>query len=72
MTSAIDDGIIIRIKRNFKYEDLSKIVKGNKISDTQKLRNLDLLRGNQVWLKTTKGDVMFYSHLKKVESELKE
>jgi len=72
MTSAIDDGIIIRIKRNFEYEDLSKIIKGNKISDTQKLRNLDLLRWNQVWLKTTKGDVMFYSHLKKVESELKE
>jgi len=44
MTSAIDDGIIIRIKRNFEYEDLSKIIKGNKISDTQKLRNLDLLR----------------------------
>ncbi|MDQ7022527.1 MAG: M23 family metallopeptidase [Candidatus Gracilibacteria bacterium] len=37
--------------------------KEGKVSYTQKLRNLDILRGKQVWVKTSKGDVVFYSHL---------
>ena len=72
MTSAIDDGIIIRVVRDFSYEDISKIVKNWKISYEQKLRNLDILRWNQVWLKTTKWDVMFYSHLWKIEDNIVE
>jgi len=70
--SAIDDGIIIRVVNNFKYEDLSKMVKNWNITDIQKLRNLDILRWNQVWLKTSKWDVMFYSHLDKVYENIKE
>ncbi len=36
----------------------------------QKLKNLDVLRGNQVWLKTMKGDVVFYSHLNDVSGDI--
>jgi murein DD-endopeptidase MepM/ murein hydrolase activator NlpD len=30
------------------------------------------LRGNQVWLKTSKWDLIFYSHLAEIENGLKE
>jgi hypothetical protein len=37
----------------------------------QELKNLDVLRGKQVWLKTLKGDVVFYSHLAEVDISLR-
>lgn len=70
--SAIDDWIIIRVVKNFKYEDISNIQKKWEISDVQKLRNLDILRWNQIWLKTNKWDIMFYSHLKEVYEWIEE
>jgi murein DD-endopeptidase MepM/ murein hydrolase activator NlpD len=36
------------------------------------LNNLDILRWNQIWLKTPKGDVVFYSHLEDVSTHVKE
>ncbi len=70
--SAIDDGIIIRVVDNFSYEDISNIKKWKNINHSQKLRNLDILRWNQVWLKTTKWDVIFYSHLDTIPESIKE
>ncbi|MCD5380499.1 M23 family metallopeptidase [Candidatus Gracilibacteria bacterium] len=70
--SAIDDGIIIRVVRDFEYEDISNIKRTPPITHSEKLRNLDILRGNQVWLKTMKGDVIFYSHLDDVYSNIEE
>ncbi|MBW7954633.1 M23 family metallopeptidase [Candidatus Gracilibacteria bacterium] len=67
---SLDDGIIINIVSGFKFEDLNKIKKGN-ISYEEKLINLNYLRGNQVWIKTMKGDVAFYSHLSEINPELK-
>jgi hypothetical protein len=72
MTSAIDDWMIIRVVRDFSYEDISKIEKNWIITEIQKLRNLDILRWNQVWLKTSKWDVMFYSHLWEIPKNIKE
>jgi hypothetical protein len=69
--SAIDDGIIIKVVNNFVFEDLKKLKKVWKISEYQKYINLDILRWNQVWLKTTKWDVIFYSHLSKVYDWIK-
>ena len=69
---ALDDGIIVRIVSNFDYSDLSKIYYSENLTYEQELRNLDLLRWNQVWLKTSKWDVVFYSHLDKVYNDLKE
>lgn len=63
---ALDDGIIVRIVEGFQFSDLTKILKTPNLSEEEKLKNLDTLRWNQVWLKTTKGEVVFYSHLKDV------
>lgn len=67
---ALDDWIIIRTVRNFEFLDLNNLKKWNKLSEDDKLLNLDILRWNQVWLKTTKGDVIFYAHLEKVFSDV--
>lgn len=59
---ALDDGIIIRVVRGFKNENFLKIKKSN-VTEEDKLTNLDILRWNQIWIKTSKWDVAFYSHL---------
>jgi len=69
---AIDDGIILRVVRDFQYEDLRQIEYSGNLTEEQKLQNLDILRGSQVWLKTTKGEVIFYSHLDMVAENISE
>ncbi len=63
---AIDDWIIVRVVNNFKFDDLSKIKRWNNITYDDKIRNLDILRWNQVWLKTMNWNVVFYSHLNEI------
>jgi hypothetical protein len=50
----LDDGIIVRVVSEFEFEDLNKIVKKDDLTYDEELRNLDILRGKQVWLKTMK------------------
>ncbi len=69
---ALDDGVIVRVVALFSPSDFSRIVYGNSLSDEQKLKNLDILRGRQIWLKTMKGDVVFYSHLDTVLGNIHE
>lgn len=69
---ALDTGIVVRIVDNFDDSDYSRIIYGNNLSEEQKLKNLDILRWKQVWIKTLKWDVVFYSHLDSVDSELSE
>ncbi len=69
---SMDDWIIIRVVNNFKFEDISKVKEWDDVSDEDKLKNLDILRGNQVWLKTMKWDVIFYSHLNTIESSIED
>ena len=71
-TVALDDGMIVRIVRGFEYEDLWKINRGPDLTKRDKLINLDILRWNQVWLKTRKWDVVFYSHLRDVSDDIQE
>ena len=68
---SIDDWIIVRVVDNFKFDDLNKIKRWKDLSDYEKTRNLDILRWNQVWLKTMKWDVVFYSHLNDVFTNIK-
>lgn len=63
---SLDDGIIIRVVDEFDKQDFDKLVYGNNLTEEQELWNLDVLRGNQVWLKTMKWDVVFYSHLSNI------
>lgn len=60
------------MKKDFSSKDFQRIVYGDTLSYEQKLQNLDILRGNQVWLKTMKGEVIFYSHLEEVDSSIQE
>lgn len=69
---SIDDWIIIRVVRWFSPSDFWKIQRDWKISEEVKLKNLDVLRWNQVWVKTMKWDVAFYSHLEEIFPEIKE
>lgn len=71
-TVALDDGLIVRVVEEFNKSDFSRIEYAKNLSEEQKLKNLDVLRGKQVWLKTMKGEVVFYSHLDKVAADLKE
>jgi len=69
---ALDDGIIVRVVEDFENSDFSRIVYGQNLSPEQELKNLDILRGKQVWLKTMKGEVVFYSHLDSVDPKIEE
>lgn len=68
---AIDDWVIVRIVDNFKWDDFWKIKKWEDLTYIDKINNLDILRWNQVWLKTMKGDVIFYWHLDTVNKDIK-
>lgn len=69
---ALDDGIIVRVVRDFDQSDFQRIDYSKNASEDQELKNLDILRGKQVWLKTMKGEVVFYSHLDNVPLGVKE
>lgn len=64
--------MIVRIVEHFDASDFSRIEYAKDLSETQKLKNLDVLRGKQVWLKTMKGEVVFYSHLDTIAADLQE
>lgn len=68
--SSIDSWIIIKVVRDFKFSDLSKLKKSGNLSYNDKVNNLDILRWNQVWLKTMKWDVIFYAHLDKIYDDI--
>jgi len=68
---SLDDAIVVRVISNFNYSNLDNIKYWKKLSIKEKSRNLDILRWNQVWLKTMKWDVVFYSHLNEVFTNIK-
>lgn len=70
-TIALDDAIVVRVVNGFKFSDLSTIDKTAGTSDYTKIKNLDILRWNQVWLKTMSWDVVMYSHLTDIFSNIK-
>lgn len=68
---SIDDWIIVNVISDFKFSDLNKLKRNWNISYEDKIYNLDILRWNQVWIKTTKWDVIFYAHLDEVFENIK-
>lgn len=68
---SLDYWKIVRVVNNWKWSDFSKL-KYTNLSYEDKINNLDILRGNQIWLKTSKWDVVFYWHLNKVYENMKE
>jgi len=71
-TISIDDGIVVRVVRDFEYSDLSGLNWSDNLSNLDKAKNLDTYRWNQVWVKTMKWDIVFYSHLTSVSEYLQE
>jgi len=69
---ALDKGIVIRLVKNWDKTDFSNLRKWKNLSNEDKMRNLDLLRWNQVWIKTMKWEVVMYAHLDKIVDSLKE
>ena len=67
---ALDDGIIVRVISDFNFSDLNAIKRWNNLTEYDKTRNLDVLRWNQVWIKTMSWDVVMYSHLNEVFSNI--
>jgi hypothetical protein len=64
--------MIIRVISDFEYWDLNHLDHSEHLTHDDEVENLDILRWNQVWLKTSKWDVVFYSHLQDVSTHLKE
>lgn len=69
---AVGDGVVVRVVRGFAWRDFGGIVKSGKLTSDQELLNLDVYRGNQVWLKTADGNVTFYSHLSQIAPDVTE
>jgi hypothetical protein len=69
---AIDYWIVVRIVKNFQYSDIWQVKETWKLTQLDKMWNLDILRWNQVWIKTMKWDVTFYAHLNEVFDNIKE
>jgi len=67
--ASLDDAIVIRVKKDWSWSEF-KNLKYKNLSEKDKINNLDILRWNQVWLKTMKWDVVFYAHLDKVFSDV--
>ena len=67
---ALDDWIIVRVVNNWEWQDFTKLQYWD-LSKEQKRDNLDILRWNQIWLKTSKWDVVFYWHLNEVYKDIK-
>ncbi len=67
----IDDGIIVRNLKDWKWENFAGIKYWKNLTKTDKARNLDILRWNQIWLKTMKWEVVFYSHLTDIPENIK-
>jgi hypothetical protein len=68
---ALDDWIIVRTVDKFDFSELNNIKRWNNLTYDEKIRNLDILRWNQVWLKTMSGDLVMYAHLNEIFSNVK-
>lgn len=67
---AVADGVVVRVVSGFAWRDFDRLSKGPNLSEDRKALNLDVFRGNQVWLKTADGNVTFYSHLSAIAPDV--
>ena len=67
---SLGKGIIIRVVDNWKWATFESLIRSDLTLDNR-LTNLDIFRGNQVWLQTMDGNVTFYSHLSKISPDIR-
>lgn len=67
---ALDDWIIINVVSWFTFDNFDNVDYHNHDVNTLD-ENLNILRWNQIWLKTMKWDVVFYAHLSQISPDIK-
>jgi murein DD-endopeptidase MepM/ murein hydrolase activator NlpD len=65
---AIEDGTIMHVKRDFSWDEMNHLHTGD--SELEQQENLDIYRGNTVYLKTLSGHVAIYAHLSDIPSDI--
>jgi murein DD-endopeptidase MepM/ murein hydrolase activator NlpD len=65
---AIEDGTIMHVKRDFTWSEMEHLHHGD--SELELQENLDVYRGNTVYLKTVSGHVAIYAHLSDIPSDI--
>lgn len=65
---AIEDGTIMHVKRDFSWDEMNHLHTGD--SELEQQENLDVYRGNTVYLKTLSGHVAIYAHLSDIPSNI--
>lgn len=69
---SIDNWIVVRVVDTFYFSDFDNIVRWDNLTNLERRKNLDILRWKQVWIKTMKWDLAFYSHLDSVFWDISE
>ena len=69
---SIDDGVVVRVVADFDWSDFDRIIYREDASYEEQVKNLDVLRWKQVWAKTSRGDIVLYSHLDDIYSHIVE
>lgn len=64
--AALDDGYILRRVSAFEESDFERLDRSQPLTPEKQAMNLDVYRGNQVWLLTNQWEIIFYSHLDSV------
>lgn len=63
---ALDDWYILRKVSAFDENDFARIDRSKPLTPEKQAKNLDIFRGNQVWILTDQWEIVFYSHLESV------
>lgn len=58
---AVESGTIVHIKRDFSWSEMNHL--DDPVDELSKQENLEVYRGNTVYLKTLSGHVVIYAHL---------
>lgn len=68
--SSISDGVIVRVTRAFDEEGFRNLQRWGSLDEKQRALNLDIYRGNQVWIMAPDRSVTIYSHLRDITPDL--
>lgn len=65
---AIEEWMIVHIKRDFSWSEMDHLLSGD--NELNRQENLDVYRGNTVYLKTLSGHVAIYAHMQDIPASL--
>ena len=69
---SIDDWVVVRVVSEFDWSDFDNIVYRDDATEEQQTNNLDILRWKQVWIKTSRWDIVLYAHLDDIYAHIAE